>query len=124
MYERLEGDAEDVRGTGELYGCARLETSLEDQIAVRTKLKYAVPDTAFSVYVKVGDEYWDAQANPILVGELTTTCIGQAEGEFDVDVSTYAGPEIFVQVVVEPVDVSTTLGYTSDTVSIMLQTDE
>ena len=123
LYERLEGDPDDMRGSGELYGCVRVESEPESLLSVRTKLRYAVPDTTFDVYVKVGEDHAGAQGNPLWVGEMTTDSTGEAVAFWDVDVSMFTATELYVQVVVVPVDVSSTLGYATDTASLLLVTE-
>ncbi|UCE61303.1 MAG: hypothetical protein JSU63_06060 [Phycisphaerales bacterium] len=120
LYEQLEGDPEDARGSGELYGCAKIDSDCSSFLSVETRLKYVEPDTCFDLTVRVGDNAASARANSISVGEICTNCVGEGDGEFEIDVSTYAGPEVYVQVVVQPVEISSTLGYATDTVPVLL----
>jgi hypothetical protein len=120
LYERLEGDPEDVRGSGELYGCANMDSECSPFLSVKTRLRYAVAETCFDVDVKLGEDHASSQANSISVGEMCTDVEGEAAADFELDVSTYAGPEVYVQVVVTPVDVGNTLGYATDTVPVLL----
>ena len=124
LYERFEGDPDDMRGSGELYGCVRVDSEPESLLSVRAKLRYAVPDTAFDVYVKVGEDHAGAQGNPLWMGEMTTDSTGEAVAFWDVDVSMFTATELYVQVVVLPVDVSTTLGYATDTAPVLLLTED
>ena len=124
LYERLEGDPDDMRGSGELYGCVRVESVPENLLSIRAKLRYAVPDTTFGVYVKVGEDHAAAQGNVLSMGEMTTDSEGEAVAFWDVDVSMFTAAELYVQVVVLPVDVSTTLGYATDTAPVLLFTED
>jgi hypothetical protein len=49
LYEILEGDPTDTRGGGELYGCAHIESGVEDSLFVLLRLRYALAETAFDV---------------------------------------------------------------------------
>ncbi len=124
LYERLEGDPDDVRGSGELYGCAKIESGVDSTLFVETRLRYVVPETTFNVHMKMGDDYAAAQANPVMAGELYTDVAGDARADFEFDVSAFSGPELYVQVVAEPVEASMTLGYATDTAPVMLTIEE
>ena len=123
LYERLEGDADDMRGSGELYGCVNVEAESQDLLSVRTKLRYAVPDTMFDVYMKLGEDHAAAQDNPLYMGEIHTDGTGQAVARWDVDVSPFTAVELYVQAVVVPTEVSATLGYASDARPVLLVGD-
>jgi hypothetical protein len=123
LYERLEDDLTDVRGSGELYGCAKAESGADDILFVGTRLRFAVPETTFNVHVKLGDDHAGAQANSVLAGEMHTDLEGDAMAEFEFDVSMFIGPDVYIQVVVEPTEVSTTLGYATDTAPVSLMTE-
>jgi len=123
LYERLEDDPADIRGSGELYGCAKAESWLDSILFVGTRLRFAVPETTFNVYVKLGDDHAGAQANPILAGEMYTDIDGGATADFEFDVSMFGGPDVYVQVVVEPMEASITLGYATDTAPVSLMTE-
>jgi len=123
LYERLEDDPLDVRGSGELYGCAKAESGVDSILFVETRLRFAVPETTFNVHVKMGDDHAGAQANPILAGELLTDVDGDATAGFEFDVSMFAGPEVYIQVIVEPLEASATLGYSTDTAPVLLVAD-
>jgi hypothetical protein len=49
---------------------------------------------------------------------------GRATADLEFDVSTFDGPTVYVQVVVEPVEPSSTLGYATDTAPVLLTTGE
>ncbi len=123
LYERLEGDPEDVRGSGELYGCIKAQPAAGELLSVKTTLRYAVPETGFDVYVKIGEDHAAAQSNPLWMGEIYTDATGDAVAFWDVDVSMFTASQVYVQVVIVPVDESGTLGYATDTRPVLLTTE-
>ena len=52
--------------------------------------------------------------------DLVGSAVDDATADFEFDISVFSGPELYAQVVVEPAEVSMTLGYATDTAPVLL----